>query len=63
MDGKEVKTGTAATITCKMSKLDADKHLTVTWLNAADDTAIRNDQGITFFPAADAPGKCYMVTI
>ena len=62
MDGKEVKTGTAATLTCKMTGLDADKHLTVTWLNS-DDTAIREDQGITLVPAADASGKCYMVTI
>lgn len=59
MNGKEVKTGTAATITCAMSGLDAEKPLTVTWVNA-DGTAIQDDQGITLEPAAGAGGKCYM---
>ena len=59
MDGVEVKSGTAATLTCKMTGLTADKPLTVTWVKG-DGSAIDDDaQGITYSPAKDATGKCY----
>ena len=58
MDGVEVKSGTAATITCKMTGLTAEKPLTVTWLNG-DGSDIGNDQGITLVPTDGSPGKCY----
>ena len=57
MDGVEVKSGTAATITCTMTGLDQDKPLTVTWLDGDGNTV---DSGTaTLEPLASTPGKCY----
>lgn len=59
MDGVEVKSGTAATLTCKMTDLTAEKPLTVTWLKG-DGSPIADDApGITYDPTKGTAGKCY----
>ena len=59
MDGVEVKSGTAATLTCKMTGLTADKPLTVTWLRGNGDPIADDAPGITYDPAKGTAGKCY----
>ena len=59
MDGVEVKSGTPATLTCKMTGLTADKPLTVTWLKGNGDPIADDAPGITYDPAKGTAGKCY----
>ena len=58
MAGTEVKSGTAATLTCKMTGLNANEPLKVTWLKE-DGKPIDDPSGITFVPPNGDPGKCY----
>ena len=57
MDGTEVRSGTPATLTCKMTGLLANEGLKVTWLNG-NGTEI-TAPGITYDPPNGAVGKFY----
>ena len=59
MDGVEVKSGTPATLTCKLTGLDANKPLTVTWLQGNGNPIAEDATGITYVPAVGTAGKCY----
>lgn len=58
MDGVEVKSGTAAAITCKITGLTANEPLTVTWLKENGDP-ITGVAGVSTVPAAGTDGKLY----
>ena len=56
MDSVQVKSGTAATLTCKMTGVNGDA-LTVTWLK--DDAELTADDRTTLGITTPASGKLY----
>ena len=60
MDGVEVKSGTATTLTCKMTGLKIDEPLKVLWLQGNGDPIPPNEPGITYDPSPNPKvGKFY----
>ena len=57
MGGREVESGTAATLTCEMTGLTPADALTVTWLTGDGEQIVAS--GITFDPPNDSKGKCW----
>ena len=57
MDGVQVKSGTAATLTCKMTGVNGNTPLTVTWLK--DDKELTADDLTTFGITTPASSKRY----